>query len=66
MASMRERMAITAVEVVTRFGGRRRLRDRRGARRERRRVTIGGDEGDINASVLAPARQVNWIWLRNY
>jgi hypothetical protein len=42
-------MAIAVVEVATRFGGRWRPRDRRGVRRTRRRVTVGGDGGGIDA-----------------
>ena len=50
MVGMRERIAvITTVEMATRFGGRLRLRNRRGGRRIRRRAFTGGDEGDIDA-----------------
>lgn len=65
MVGMRERIAImTMVEMATRFGGRLRLRDRD---RVRRRVLTGGEEGDINRSVLTlSAVDISWTWLTNY
>ena len=52
------------VETATRFGGRLRLRD---GERVRRRVITGGEEGDINRSVLDPsAVDISWTWLTNY
>lgn len=52
------------VETATRFGGRLRLRD---GDRVRRRVLTGGEEGDINHSVLAlSAIDISWTWLTNY
>ena len=56
--SFRERIALMSlVEIATGFGVRRRPRERHCGRRNRRRATLGEEEGDIDASVLGSLRR---------